>query len=212
MFKICSMKYLFCLFAALSISAAVFAQTPKQIVSNMEKKVDSLSRKGIAMTIEIKVPVLGAFSSRTYVLGKKGYWETTVKGTKVMVWADEESVWAYNSETNEVEIRKNDGKPKAESGDMELFSKATDGYDIYIKEETGEAWQMECKKSRNNADKDAPKTIDLIVAKGSFLPLVLRTKMSGITITMKDISFGVPEKKVTFNINDFPGAKINDKR
>jgi hypothetical protein len=52
----------------------------------------------------------------------------------------------------------------------------------------------------------------VVVANGSYYPISLSTKMSGITITMRGISFGVTEKQVTFNKSEYPNAKIVDKR
>ena len=45
-----------------------------------------------------------------------------------------------------------------------------------------------------------------------YYPVSLSAKISGITMTMRDISFGVTEKQVTFNAADFPGIAIVDKR
>jgi hypothetical protein len=44
------------------------------------------------------------------------------------------------------------------------------------------------------------------------MPVSLKAKVSGIEITMRNISYGVTEKQVTFNANDYPGVTIEDKR
>ena len=36
--------------------------------------------------------------------------------------------------------------------------------------------------------------------------------MKGVTVTMRDLTYGVSEKQVTFNAADHPGANIIDKR
>ena len=54
--------------------------------------------------------------------------------------------------------------------------------------------------------------MDLVVEKGTYFPLSLSMSASGMDITMKDISYGVKEKDVTFNKDDYPTAKITDKR
>jgi hypothetical protein len=36
--------------------------------------------------------------------------------------------------------------------------------------------------------------------------------MAGASVTMRDISFGVTEKQVTFDAKQYPGATIVDKR
>ena len=50
------------------------------------------------------------------------------------------------------------------------------------------------------------------MSKKNFYPISLKTKMSGVGLTLRDISFGVAESQVTFNPKDFPGVKIEDKR
>ena len=69
-----------------------------------------------------------------------------------------------------------------------------------------------CKKSRSNTNKDDPKNMDLVVAKGTYMPKSLSTKVTGITITMRDLDYNVTEKDVTFNPADYPGVKIVDER
>ena len=54
--------------------------------------------------------------------------------------------------------------------------------------------------------------MNLVVAKGTFYPVSLSAKMSGITMTMRDLSYGVTEAQVTFNPADYPDATIEDKR
>ena len=110
-------------------------------------------------------------------------------------------------------IRDENEKPGAGTEtDAEMFSGITDDYDVSIKKETADAWHLLCKKSKNNTDKDAPKTIDLVISKKNYYPLSLSTKMSGVSMNLHGISFGVTEKQVTFNAADYPTAKIVDKR
>ena len=54
--------------------------------------------------------------------------------------------------------------------------------------------------------------MDLVVAKGTYMPISLSAKVSGITITMRDLDFNVTEKDVTFNQADYPGVKVVDER
>ena len=60
--------------------------------------------------------------------------------------------------------------------------------------------------------KAAPKKMTLIVAKGTYMPVSLSASVSLMTITMRDLSYGVTEKQVTFNPEDYPNATIVDKR
>ena len=51
-----------------------------------------------------------------------------------------------------------------------------------------------------------------MVEKRTYNPLSLTTKMKGVTLTMRDLSFNVTEKQVTFDQKNYPDAKIVDKR
>jgi outer membrane lipoprotein-sorting protein len=106
------------------------------------------------------------------------------------------------------------GSPSSaeESGDAEMFENIMDGYDVSIKKETADAWYINCRKSKSNTNKDDPQKMELVVRKGTFHPISLSTKISGVTLTMKDLRFGVSETEVTFDIKQYPGAKIVDKR
>ena len=50
------------------------------------------------------------------------------------------------------------------------------------------------------------------VAKGTFYPLSVSTKMLGMSIKMYDMGVNVTEKQVTFNPADYPGVTIIDER
>ena len=51
-----------------------------------------------------------------------------------------------------------------------------------------------------------------MIEKDTYHPISLSTKMSGVFITLHDISFGVSDERVTFNPEDYPTATIIDKR
>ena len=207
------MKKMFTFIAALVVAAAAFAQTAEEIVSRMEQELDKHENDGVCMITDIKVPVVGTISTKSYTLGDKMRIVTNSMGMEVIVWMDNENEWTYNSKKNEVEIKKAKPKTNAESeGDMEMFDGLSEGYDISIDKETGKTWELLCKKSKSNKEKDAPKKITIIVSKASYLPLSLSTKMSGMTLTMHDFVFGVNERQVTFNAADYPSATIVDKR
>ena len=150
-------------------------------------------------------------TTKTYTLGTKARIEATMMGVDVITWTDGKTAWTYDSKKNEVEISKQ-GESSESEGDAEMFNGITDGYDVTIQKETDKVWNLLCKKSKSNKDKDAPKKMELAVAKGTYMPVSLKTKVSGIGITMRDISFGVTEKQVTFNAKDYPSATIVDKR
>ena len=207
------MKRLFSTVTFLITVFAAFAQTPKEIINRMGEELNKHESDGIYMITDVKVPVVGTLSTKTYSRGEKLRMETQTMGIDVIIFEDEETTWTYNSKTNKVVIEKLSAGNKSESeGDMELFDNITDGYDVTLDKETGDAWYFSLKKQKTNKEKDAPKKIDLVVAKGTYLPKALSAKMSGLTVTMRDFAFGVSEKKVTFNAADFPGVVIEDKR
>lgn len=204
--------FLTTLAALLLFAVAGSAQTAREIISRMEEEMGRHGDEGLIMTAETKIPILGTMKVRSYVLGDKMRMATQMMGVKLLTWIDGNTEWVYNAKDNEIEIKKADVSSADDGGDAELFSGITEGYDVSIKKETDEAWYILCKKSKNNKEKDAPKSMDVVVAKGTFYPISLSAKVSGISMTMYDISFGVTEADVTFNINDFPNAKVVDKR
>ena len=186
---------------------AAVAQTPEEIVSRMEAEMNSHAGEGIAMTVDIKIPILGTATSRSYVYGSKLRVEMKMMGAQVVTWSDGETSWTYVSKDNSLIIR-SAGHKKANTGNVELFMGITDGYDVSRKKETADAWHLLCKKSKGNKDEDDPKTMDLVVSKKNYYPLSLKASMSGMTMTMRDISFDVTEADVTFDIAKYPGVKI----
>ena len=95
---------------------------------------------------------------------------------------------------------------------MELFQNATEGYDVSIAKENASSWTIKCKKNRSNTNKDDPKNMEIVVAKGTYQPLSLSAKVDMVTVTMRDLAFNVTEKDVTFNQADYAGATVIDKR
>ena len=195
----------------LAFAAVAFAQTPREIVSRMEAEMEKHEKEGIGMTVDVKVPIMGSMTSQTYSLGNKSRVDATILGVDIITWTDGKTVWRYNSKKNEVEISQPEMGSESE-GDAEMFSGITDGYDVSIDDETSTSWTLLCKKSRSNKDKDAPKRMVLVVAKGTYMPVSLKTTMSGITLTMRNLTFGVTEKQVTFNAKDYLGVTVVDKR
>lgn len=205
------LKRLFSIICFLGMAGVLVAQTPQEILSRMDAEMDKHDKEGIIMTVDAKAPILGTMTTKTYTLGDKARVEANIMGVDIITWTDGRTSWTYNSKKNEVEINKQEGHSDSE-GDAEMFNGISKGYDVTIDKETAKTWELICKKSKSNKDKDAPKKMELVVAKGTYMPISLKTKISGIGITMRNISFGVTEKQVTFNANEYPGATIVDKR
>lgn len=208
------MKKLFSIITFIAMAAVAVAQTPEEIISRMEAEMAKHDEKeGLAMTLEMKIPILGTFSSRNYTLGDKYRIEVSKDGKQTITWSDGQTDWNYDSEKNQVEIKKHEVKEKTETeGDAKMFNGITDGYDVKLDKETSDTWQFLCKRSKSNPDKDAPKRMTLVVAKGTYMPVSLSASVSLMTITMRDLSYGVTEEQVTFNPQNYPTATIVDKR
>ena len=208
------MKKLIAIISFLALATAAMAQTAEEIVSRMEAEMSKHNEsEGFAMTMDIKMIFIGTISSRSYVLGDKMRIEANRDGKDFVTWSDGKTEWNYDSEKNEIEIT--NAKPKEKTntdGDTKLFKDITAGYDIKIDKETATEWHIRCKRSRSNPDKDAPKRMDLVVAKETYWPVSLSTSVTAASVTMRDISFGVTEEQVTFNPKEFPQATIVDNR
>ena len=208
------MKKLIAIISFVAMATVAMAQSAEEIISRMEAEMGKHDEsEGIAMTMDVKIILIGTISSRSYVLGDKMRVEANRDGNTFVTWSDGTTEWNYDAEKNEIEIT--NAKPKEKSateGDAKLFDGITDGYDVKIDKETATEWHIRCKRSKSNPDKDAPKKMDLVVSKGTYWPVSLSTSMTGASVTMRDISFGVTEKQVTFDANQYPGATIVDKR
>lgn len=206
------MKRILTLFATLAVALSASAQTAEEIIARMEKAFDAQETNGLYMTIDIKMPLLGTMSTKAWSLGKKTRIEARMMGKLMITWTDGTTEWTYDEDKNELEIKDDTGTSSEDSGDAEMFSGITDGYDVSIKKETADAWTIQCKKSKNNKEKDDPKNMELVVAKGTYFPKSLSAKMSGVSMTMRDLSFDVTEEQVTFDPKKYPTAKVVDKR
>lgn len=208
------MKKLIAIISFIALATAAMAQTPEEIVSRMDAEMSKHNEsEGFAMTMDVKIFIIGTISSRSYVLGDKMRVEANRDDNTFVTWSDGTTDWTYDSNKNEIEITNAKPREKSETdGDTKLFKGITDGYDIKIDKETATEWHIRCKRSRSNPDKDAPKRMDLVVSKGTYWPVSLSTSMAGASVTMREISFGVTEKQVTFDAKQYPGATIVDKR
>ena len=192
------------------------AQTPEEIVSRMEKEMSVQQKEGVYMVVDMKVPIMGSISTKSWMRDNKTRMEVKMMGVPMISWVADSTEWTYNTKKNELEIKKlpnlQSGSQSDAEGDISMLSGMVEGYDFTLQKETPDEWQIRCTRSKGVDDKDSPKTMTLIVAKTTFLPISLSFKTSGVSISMRDITFGVPLSKVTFNPADYPDATIIDKR
>lgn len=208
------MKKIIAIISFIALATSVMAQTAEEIVTRMDAEMSKHNEsEGFAMTMDMKIILIGTISSRSYILGDKMRIEANKDGKDFVTWSDGKTEWSYDSEKKEIEITNAKPKEKSEAeSDTKMFTGITEGYDVKIDKETPTEWHIRCKRSKSNPDKDAPKKMDLVVAKGTYWPVSLSTSVTAATVTMRDLSFGVTEKQVTFNEKDYPGVKIVDKR
>lgn len=167
---------------------------------------------GMAVTMDLKIPILGTTSARMNILGEKSRTDMAIKDIKTTLWMDETTMWTYNPNENEVIIEKRDSKSGQEEN-LGLMKGITAGYDVSLTKETADAWYFDCKKSKDNTEKDDPKRMSLVVDKKTYMPKELSTKAKGITVSMKDAVLGVKESDVTYDPSKLPaGVKVTDKR
>lgn len=212
--KTSTMKKIIAIISFIALATSAMAQTAEEIITRMDAEMSKHNEsEGFAMTMDMKIIFIGTISSRSYILGDKMRIEANRDGKDFITWSDGKTEWTYDSEKNEIEITNAKPKEKSEAeSDTKMFTGITDGYDVKIDKETPTEWHIRCKRSKSNPDKDAPKKMDLVVAKGTYWPVSLSTSVTAATVTMRDLSFGVTEKQVTFDEKDYPGVKIVDKR
>lgn len=208
------MKKILALCIGLFTGLAAFAQSAEEIMEKMDAVMDGQPMDRVAMTMEVKIPILGTMKTRAYTFGEKERIDAVVKGITIITWSDGKTEWTYDSKDNKVEITnvKADKKEDSASDDMEMFSNVAEGYDVSIKSQDADSWTIQCKKNKANKSKDDPKNMEIVVQKGTFYPLSLSAKVSGTSIRISEIAFDVTEEKVTFNPAAYPTAKIVDKR
>ena len=208
------MKRIFiCIVALLASLTISLAQTPEEIIGRMDSEMKKSDEMGLAVTMDITIPIIGKTSAAMKIRGDKSRTEMSVKDVKETLWMDNTTMWTYSSAANEVVIenRKSDSKSSQEEN-VEMFSGITEGYDVKLEKETADTWQFRCDKSKSNTNKDDPKKMTLVVSKKDYMPVSLTTKLKGITVTMRDAKLGVSESEVTFNTSAFPGVTVTDKR
>ena len=208
------MKKLLILLAGIFTALAAFAQTPDEIIARMEQAMDGHENDGMAMTMDMKIPILGTVTTRSYMLGDKLRIEGKMMNRTIVSFIDGTTVWDIDDEKKEVIIKTKEKKeePSESEKNAEMFTGITEGYDVSLKSETAAVWNIVCKKSKGNTVKDDPKTMNLTIRKKDYIPVSLSAKMSGVTVIMRDLVYGIKDSQVTFNASNYPGYTIKDER
>ena len=208
------MRKLFISVLLLTLSLTAFAQTAQEIIARMDEKMAGFDEKdGGGMIMDIKIPIIGTMSAKAESRGDKMRMEMQKGDVHNITWRDGDTEWDYDVNKNEIVVKTVEQKKESKTeGDVGMFKGVNDGYDVSIEKETDKLWYLKCNKSKTNTEKDDPKTMSLVVEKGTYNPKSLSAKLKGVTVTMRDLTFGIPESRVTFNPSDFPTATIVDKR
>ncbi|MBR3660220.1 MAG: hypothetical protein IKN61_09965 [Bacteroidaceae bacterium] len=213
------MKRFLCFAIAFLSATLTFAQTGLEIVNRMNERINSRKADGLSVNVDVKVPIVGLVTTRTWILGDKRRLNVNMKGHDIITFNDGKTNWVYMSESNSLIITNDTISAKVAqtqnskgSMDMDMFGDISGGYEVTIKSENMVKWELLCKKKKSNDDDDSPKKITLEVRKDSYDPISMSTKMMGITMTMSNFKFGITEKDVTFNVADFPDVNITDQR
>lgn len=191
---------------------SLFAQTSEEILARMEQQTERFDKEGCTMVMDVKIPILGTFSTKMYLLGEKSRSTTAIRGMEIITWTDSTTDWTYDSAKNEITIEKLKSSGESDADNVKMLDGITEGYDVKLKKEDAQAWYFRCTKLKSNPSKDDPKAMDLTVSKSTYLPVSLKVSEKGATVTMRDFTVGATEKDVTFNAADYPSAKIIDKR
>ena len=208
------MKRLICTLLVAIVATVSWGQTAQEIVARMDEAMAAVNSDNVAFTMDMKIPIVGKVSSRATAWGGKTRLEMEKDGKRTITWIDGDTEWTYDSGKNEVEIKAHEtAETSSESGgDMSMFTGITNGYNVSIKKETPDAWYIRCRKSKSNQDKNDPKTMNLVVAKNTYMPVSLTAKMSMVTVTLRNVDYNITEEMATFNPAKYPNATIIDKR
>lgn len=208
-------KFLFLVSALVWVMTA-YAQTGLEIVNSMNQMMSDRKSQGICVSVDVKIPVLGTITTKTYSLGKKSRLEIESSKINTITFLDDTLQWTYIPGSTDVVLTNiqigNSNASDNPGMDVGMFDDIPEGYDISIKSQNAVKWELLCKRKKSNKDDDSPKTITLEVRKGTYEPISMSAKMIGINCTMHHFIFGVTKDKVTFNPDDFPGIKIVDQR
>ena len=94
------MKRFFTILAALACTLSAFAQTPEDIISNMEDVFTEHDNGGLFMVVDVKIPILGTMSSKVWNFGDKTCVEGSMMDVKIISWSDKTTDWTYDSKNN----------------------------------------------------------------------------------------------------------------
>ena len=144
-------------FAIAFLSATItFAQTGAEIVDRMNQRLSDRKADGIAMSVDVKIPIVGTVTTKTYSLGKKTRLEIESSKINTITFIDDTLQWTYVPGSSEVlltNIRPGNANASGNPGmDAGMFDDIPEGYDITIKSQNSVKWELQCKRKKSNKD------------------------------------------------------------
>ena len=114
-------------FGGISLSA----QTPEEIVRKMSEQLDRADAEGIVMDLNMKMPVVGSFTTHNLVRGDRMKSTVTGKGKRVIMWYDGTTNWVYDEQAGEITVSpQKQSDSQKDNSDMKAFESITNGYDL----------------------------------------------------------------------------------
>ena len=193
----------------LCLGGFVRAQEPQEIVRSMQELFSQRKSEGTVMEIVASIPVVGSTTMKVSTLGEKSKTEIKLKERSICSWSDRQTVWTYESKADELVIR--DGAAGTD-GKTDFLQSLTQTHDCRLKGSTAEAWCIECVRRKSVKDKNIPGQITLWIDRKTYMPLSVKTSLSGVKMTIDHIAFGCSEEDVTFDPALFEGVKYLDLR
>ena len=126
---------------------------------------------------------------------------------------------------NEIEIEKyQDSNITPEKVIVDEVVNIFDNYRFRIADETADNWIIRCIRKDKKNGKPYLKELLLVIEKDTYYPLGVIQKtdflvysnegdyMGKLMYAISDFGFGVSEQQVSFDLTDYPGVAINDRR
>ena len=89
------MKKLIAIISFIAMATAAMAQTAEEIVSRMDAEISKHDEsEGVAITMDMKIILVGTISARSYILGEKMRIEANKDGKDFVTWNDGKTEWS----------------------------------------------------------------------------------------------------------------------
>lgn len=216
------MKKILCTVITLVCAMTAFAQSARQIVSKMNEYLKISNTQGMYCTLYHVIPrAENPGSHNIYLLNNK--YGQAAENNRVI--CDGQTQWDYLPLENEIDIEKyQDSNITPEKVIVDEVVNIFDNYRFRIADETADNWIIRCIRKNKKNGKPYLKELLLVIEKDTYYPLGVIQKtdflvysnegdyMGKLMYAISDFGFGVSEQQVSFDLTDYPGVAINDRR